>query len=202
MKDNTVIKKEIFRKAIHLCGAFIPFLLKFYYWPIIIFLSLVSILYSISEILRAKGKNMPLISHITIFALRERDENRFALGPITLVLGIIITALIMPLNYAAAGIFALAFGDGFASLIGKCFGRVKLSHTGGKTLEGSLACFLAVSISVSILTGNLLLGILVGFFAMLIEVLPLLDLDNLLIPISTGYFLQLLCYLFNYTFSF
>lgn len=202
MIDKIEIKKEIFRKSIHLCGAFIPFFLKKDFWLIIILLLLVCVIYFISELLRLKNIRMPIVSHITIFASRKRDENKVSLGPITLVLGIVLASILLPLNYATAGIFALSFGDGFASLVGKIFGKIKISHTGGKTLEGSLACFFAVAISVSLLTKNILLGFLTGLFAMLIEILPLLDFDNLIIPVFTGFFLQFLCNIFNYSFVF
>ena len=39
------IVKEVFRKVIHLCAAFIPILLKYFYQPILILLSSVLILY-------------------------------------------------------------------------------------------------------------------------------------------------------------
>ena len=71
------ILKEVFRKSIHLCTAFVPIMLKYFYLPTIILLSVVLVLYIVAESLRYKGINVPVISAITKAAARKRDENRF-----------------------------------------------------------------------------------------------------------------------------
>src|SRR5574344_351758 len=189
-KRNNIIK-EIFRKSIHLCSALVPLFLKIQYWFTISLLFLALIIYIISEILRRKGKTIPIISKITETAARKRDENKFVLGPVTLVSGILLASLILPLDCATIGIYALSFGDGLASLIGKLIGRVVIPGTNGKTVAGSLTCFFAVFISACLFCHNCLISLILGTFAMLIEVLPLKDFDNLVIPIFIGsiYFL-------------
>ena len=141
------IVKELFRKSIHLCSALIPFALHLAYWPVLILLTLVVILYTISEFARLHGKTVPIISTITTTAARKRDENKFVLGPVTLSCGIIICALLWKPQPASIGIYALAFGDGLASLSGKLFGKIKIPLTQGKTVAGSLTCFTAVFLS-------------------------------------------------------
>ena len=187
ISDKQTILKELFRKSIHLCSAFIPFFLARIYWVVIIGLLLVVTLYLISEVLRLKGIALPVIAKVTEIAARQRDENKIVWGPVTLVFGIILVSLLLPLEYAQVGIYALAFGDGFASLIGKLFGRIVIPFTGKKTLEGSLACFTAVFISTIIVSKNPLVALLVALLAMIIEVLPLKDFDNLVIPVCVGY---------------
>ena len=108
------IFKELFRKSIHICSSFVPLFLKFAYWPVIGLLVLALIAYTVCELLRTKNINIPLISKITEIAARKRDENHFVLGPVTLVCGILLAALLLPLDCARVGIFALAFGDGLA----------------------------------------------------------------------------------------
>jgi len=188
IRDKKTLLKELFRKSIHLCSAIIPFLLSKYYWPVIIAFMIIVVLYYFSELFRLEGHSIPLISFITETASRKRDECKFVLGPVTLVLGILFAALVLPLDYAKVGIYALSFGDGLASLVGKAVGRLAIPHTGGKTLEGSLACLFAVFTSTFIVTKNLLVSALVALLAMIIEVLPLSDFDNMIIPISIGYF--------------
>lgn len=178
--------KELFRKTIHICSALVPLFLKFFYLPTIILLIVALILYSISELLRLKGHSVPLVSKITEIAARRRDENRFVLGPVTLVCGILLAALFLPLECAKVGIFALSFGDGLASLSGKLMGRVTIPGAHGKTVAGSLTCFLAVYISTFFCTQNCFLSLLIALAAMFIEMLPLSDLDNIIIPISIG----------------
>ncbi len=178
--------KELFRKSIHICSSFVPLFLSLAYWPIIILLILAAVVYIVSELLRAKNIYIPFISRITEIAARKRDENRFVLGPVTLVCGILLAALVLPLEYARVGIFALAFGDGLASLFGKLFGKITIPGAHGKTAAGSLTCFFAVFVSTYCCSQSCLLSLIVGFCAMIIEVLPLADFDNLIIPISIG----------------
>ena len=181
------ILKELFRKSIHICSSFIPLFLKFAYWPVIGLLVLALIGYSISEILRSKNINIPLISKVTEIAARKRDENHFVLGPVTLVCGILLASLILPLDCARVGIYALAFGDGLASLMGKLFGKVTIPGAHGKTAAGSLTCFFAVFVSTFCCCHNCLVALLIALCAMFIEVLPLSDFDNLIIPPVIGY---------------
>ena len=188
MKVRISLIKEIFRKSIHLCSGFVPLLLFYAFWPTIILLICAIIFYSICEFLRLKGHVVPLISVITETAARKRDEDRFVLGPVTLALGILIAALYLSFEHAEVGIFALAFGDGCASLVGKMIGRVKIPHMGGKTLEGCLGCFTAVFLATLAVSHRPILSLLTALLTMLIEVLPLFDFDNLLIPICTGLF--------------
>lgn len=198
MKVRASVLKELFRKSIHLCSGFVPLLLYYAYLPVIVLLISAVVCYTVCEILRLKGINVPVISVITETAARKRDENKFVLGPVTLVIGILIAALVLPFEPAEVGIFALAFGDGCASLIGKIFGKIKIPHMGGKTLEGCLACFSAVFISTFAVSHNLLISIFTGLFTMIIEVMPLFDFDNILIPILTGSFYIFLCNNLNY----
>ena len=186
--DKKVLLKEIFRKMIHLCSAAIPFLLKIAYWPVIIGFMIIVVLYYFCELLRLEGHPVPLISLITNTAARERDEGKLVLGPVTLVLGILFAALVLPLEYAKVGIYALSFGDGLASLVGKLCGKHKIPKAGGKTFEGSLACFIAVFISTWCVTRRIGVSLLVALLAMFIEVLPLADFDNLMIPIAISSF--------------
>lgn len=180
------IFKELFRKSIHICSSFVPFFLKLAYWPVMGLLLLSVILYTISEILRSKNVEIPLVSKVTEIAARKRDENRFVLGPVTLVCGILLAAFFLPLEYARVGIFALSFGDGLASLSGKLFGKIPIPGAHGKTVAGSLTCFFAVFISTWCCSKNCFVSLIVATCAMFIEVLPLADFDNLIIPISIG----------------
>ena len=187
------IFKELFRKSIHICSSFVPLFLKLAYWPVIGLLILALIAYTVCELLRTKNINIPLISKITEIAARKRDENHFVLGPVTLVCGILIAALLLPLDCARAGIFALAFGDGLASLMGKLFGKITIPGAHGKTAAGSLTCFFAVFISTFCCCGNCFITLCVALCGMFIEILPLSDFDKLIMPPAIGllYFIMI-----------
>ncbi len=180
------IRKELFRKSIHICGAIIPFFLSRCYWFVIAALFLVIIVYSVSELARLSGHDIPLISSITAVAARKRDENRFVFGPVTLASGILLSALLWEELPASIGIYALAFGDGLASLSGKLFGHMQIPFSQGKTAAGSLTCFCAIFISSYLSSGNSGLALIVASIGMFIELLPLKDYDNVIIPLVIG----------------
>ena len=186
MKDSKTILKELFRKSIHICCSVVPWFMANYYWYTVYGLYIIVVMYYFCEIARLEGHPVPVVSLITETASRQRDEYKFVLGPVTLVLGIVLAALVLPVDCAKIGIFALAFGDGLASLGGKLFGRIKIPHAGGKTLEGSLTCFTAVFISTFCCSGCCLTSLIIASCAMFIEVLPLADFDNLIIPPAIG----------------
>ena len=180
------IIKEIFRKSIHICSSLVPFFLKLFYIPTICILTAALIFYTVSEIARLHGKNIPLISQITAIAARKRGENKFVLGPVTLVLGILATSLVWNLKAASIGIYALAFGDGLASLAGKLFGQIRIPCTQGKTVAGSLTCFTAIFISCYLTCHDCKTALIIATVGMFIELLPLKDFDNILIPVLLG----------------
>ena len=144
------------------------------------------LIYTGAESLRLQGRVLPLITHLTRAASRTRDRDRAVLGPITLGLGALLCLMLYPEPAASVGIFALAFGDGLSSVVGKLFGRIRLPFTGGKTLEGSLAAFAAIFWSVWWVGHKPVLAAWVALVGTLLEVLPLEDLDNLVIPLGTA----------------
>ena len=185
-KQFISLRKEFFRKTIHICTAFVPLMLHFARIPTVLSLCCAGILYIIAESLRSNGREIPLISDITAAAARKRDENKFVLGPVTLVAGIVIAAVFLEEIPAAVGIYALAFGDGLASLAGKTFGKIRIPYTHGKTAEGILTCFVAIFCSTFFVTQNCFTSLVVAAAGALFEVLPLKDFDNLLIPVLLG----------------
>lgn len=178
--------KEFFRKAIHISSSFVPVFAHVGYELTVLSLSLITVAYILCERRRMSGSPIPYVSRVTAFASRRRDEGRFVLGPVTMALGVLFALLLFPPNSARVAIFALAFGDGIASLAGKLYGRIKIPGARGKTLEGSAACFLAVYASTVTVLHNPLQAFVIALAAMLIEMLPLKDYDNILIPLAIG----------------
>lgn len=185
-KKLNSLSKEFFRKTIHVCTAFVPLFLHFAKIPVICLIFVLGVFYVISEMLRMRGINIPLVSDVTATAARKRDENKFVLGPVTLVIGIITSALLWEEIPAAVGILSLAFGDGLASLAGKTFGKIKIPLAQGKTAAGSLTCFFAIFCSSWFVSKNAFVSLTVACLGTFIEVIPLKDYDNLLIPIILG----------------
>lgn len=183
MTDFKPVVKELVRKSIHLCAGLVPVFMMWNKDMTILLLFSVLLLYFVAEGLRQRNIRLPIISHLTELAARTRDEGKFVMGPVTMALGVILTALAFPENSAFLGIYALAFGDGLASLVGKLIGRRQLPFTHGKTAAGSLACFGAVYIATLHVTGDVSCALILAGVCTCIELLPLKDLDNLFIPI-------------------
>lgn len=180
------IRTEIVRKSIHFSIAFVPSLASMNQLATMLLLGFGILGYITAEALRLSGIEVSFISRVTSLAARSRDRGRFVLGPVTLGLGALAALSFYPNPAASIAIYALAFGDGLASLVGKVFGRIRLPLTGGKTLEGSLACFLAVFAITVLLTGRPVEAAVIGLVATVVEALPLRDMDNIFLPAIVG----------------
>jgi len=181
------LQRELIRKSIHLLIAFVPLFASIHITGTMFLLGAGIILYSYSEVRRKQGKDFLFITRITELASRDKDRDRFVLGPVTLGLGAMLALLFYPEPAATIAIYALAFGDGFSSLAGKFLGGRQIPLTGGKTFVGSLTCFMAVFLVVEYVSGAGSIAIMIAFAAMILELLPSGDLDNIIIPAGTGF---------------
>ena len=177
---------EIFRKSIHLTIAAVPAIAAVDVLAAAGLLAVGIAIYVAAEQARLCGGRVALISDITVLALRERDRRGFALGPVTLGLGAMLALLLYPEPAASVAIYALAFGDGAAAVVGTALGRVKIPFTGGKSVAGSLACFLVVLAVTLRVTGDLNASLAIAAATALLEAAPTRDYDNLLIPVGAG----------------
>jgi phytol kinase len=98
-------------------------------------------------------------------------------------------------EYAAIGILIMALGDGLAALIGQNFGQHPYEIFGNrKSLEGSLTMlgisFLVSLIILSFINGIspqiILLSLVVGVGATILETVSKLGIDNLTVPIGSA----------------
>lgn len=183
------LRTELVRKSIHILIGFTPLLASTLGVPLTMGLLASGIAaYTLAEVLRLRGVKVPLITRLTALSARRRDGQGFVLGPVTLGFGAFLALLCYPEPASALALYALAFGDGLASLAGKFFGRIRIPFTGGKSLEGSLACFLAILVVCSLVYPGApswkLMVIALG--ATVLEALPTRDFDNIVIPLGTG----------------
>ena len=186
------IKTEAVRKSIHFLIALSPGMAALSLPFAVLSLMAGILCYTAMELARLSGIKVPLVSAITCMASRPRDMNRFVLGPVTLALGALIALLFFPPPAASIGIYALAFGDGFAGLAGKMFGRIRPYFLFGKSVEGSAACFIAVFVSAWLVSGSLTVSMAAAFAATAIEALPIGDYDNTALPLVVCIVVQLI----------
>jgi len=189
--DIDEIKSEIIRKAIHFLVALCPSMASVNKPFTVGFLILGTLGYTFMEYLRLSGVKVPVISSLTNMASRSKDIGCFVMGPVTLGLGALLALLLYPSPAAAIAIYALAFGDGVASLAGKFLGNLRPAFLCGKSVEGSIACFIAVFISAYVVSGSIHISVMAAFTAMAIEALPLEDYDNMAIPVTVGMVVQI-----------
>ena len=180
------LRIELLRKSIHVLVGFVPAIAALNFGLAVGLLAGGVLFYAACEELRVKGYEVPVISRVTALAARRRDNGKYVLGPITLGVGALLALLLYPNPAASIAIYALAFGDGLSSLVGKAFGRIRLPHTGGKSLEGSLTCLAAVFVSAFLLTGDAPRSLAVAVAATLVEAVPTKDFDNVILPVFTG----------------
>lgn len=180
------IQTELIRKSLHLLISLVPLLAAMNKELTMLLLASGTLFYAFAEQLRLTGSPVFIISSLTVSASRYRDRGRFVLGPVTLGIGAMLALLLYPEPAAAIAIYALAFGDGVASLMGKLIGGLRIPFTGGKTIAGSLSCFLAVLWVTFRVTGNAQTSFIIALTATLLEALPSGDLDNLFLPVGTG----------------
>jgi HAD superfamily phosphoserine phosphatase-like hydrolase len=184
---------DFVREDIHACGIFMPVIAGLTGVPAVgSLIFIIALVYTVSELWRLEGKNLPLISSITRHAASQSELSGFAAAPLYFAGGILFTLVVFPhpASYAAIGMFCL--GDSAASLFG---GRISTSlpFNKAKTWEGSLAgLFFAFLAGLLFLPSKPLLAFIGAAIAMTVEALPLPLNDNVLVPIITGAALALL----------
>jgi dolichol kinase len=188
--DLPGFKTEAIRKAIHFLIALSPGMAAINHGFTVLLLAAGIVVYTCMECFRLSGVQVPLISKITRLASRGRDDGKLVLGPVTLGIGALLALLFYPAPASAIAIYALAFGDGFASLAGKLYGNIRPPFMMGKSLEGSTACFAAVLASAFMVSHSLQTAIVAAVVGTVVEALPLEDYDNIALPISVGLVVQ------------
>ena len=177
-------RTEAIRKSLHFLIALSPSLAALSYQFTILALMVGIFGYTVMEFLRLSGIRVPLVSALTRMASRPRDMHGFVLGPVTLGLGALLSLALFPLPVASIGIYALAFGDGFAGLVGKLYGRLRPAFLFGKSAEGSAACFAAAFACAFLVSRSLAVSLAAALTATVVEALPLEDHDNIALPLA------------------
>jgi len=186
--------QEIRRKLLHILIAFVPLFSSFVYSTTLLVLFSILVVYMISECLRVNGYSFPLLGGITRSSIRKLEERGFAFGPVTLVLGAILSLLFFPTTTANTVIWIVAFADTAATIVGRSLGNHRIPYNIKKSIEGSLAAWI-VAFFCGCIYLPLFPALLAASFSSIIESLPLRSLDNLLMPIGTGILLLCLGYL-------
>jgi glycerol-3-phosphate acyltransferase PlsY len=187
---KTELRTELPRQMVHLSGlVFVVFAQFIGREAIVIYLSMVALFFFVySWYVRTQenrlegfiGKFESRFRDLSLGLERKHVKNPF-LGAMFYYIGCALAFAFFPFPVASAACAMLAVGDSLSNLVGANFGRRKI---GGKTLEGSIACFLG-SAAAGIFFVAPVLVLAGAAFAALAEHIPRVD-DNLTIPIVSG----------------
>jgi phytol kinase len=177
---------EIVRKSLHLLIALVPIFAAVSVMGTLVLLAMGTVFYAFAEASRRQGNPVMVVSDLTLIASRAKDAGGFVLGPVTLGLGAMLSLILYPEPSASIAIFALAFGDGFASLVGTMVRGPKIPFLGNKTFAGSLACLTAVFLITFAITRQPLPSLAIAGAATVLEAIPAGNFDNIIIPFGVG----------------
>ncbi len=189
----SILRSRGLRETVHMSSFFLSFISIYLTGNILLALVIlfVTVLYTLSEVARIRGRNIPVLSAITWKAANKSELYEFATSPIQFALGIIISLLVFPAPIRYVAITILTLGDGFAHVFGMKFGRTPLPLHKGKNLEGSIFGFLFAFLAALVFVDpkRALIATAVG---MIMEALPLPINDNLTMPLISGLVLSLI----------
>lgn len=192
--------RELTRKSLHMLIAFLPLIASYSRTLAYVLLALGSLVYSTSEILRVRNFReesrglacFRWLQLVTEYVSRSRESGSFILAPVTLALGAAGTLLLFEGPALQIGIFALAFGDTAAALVGRVYPIILLPLNHRKSLGGFLGCLLVTGTLSYAVTEDLQISLLAALVSALLESLPLRDLDNLILPLGTALFVSMI----------
>ncbi|MDG6221861.1 MAG: HAD-IB family phosphatase [Candidatus Bathyarchaeota archaeon] len=181
------------RELIHI-GSFLLTFISMYFlgsFLLAFLIVLVTGLYTLSEIARIRGVNIPVLSFITWKAANKTELYEFATSPIFFALGIALALFVFPepINYASIAVLTL--GDGGAHVFGMKFGKHPLPSNKGKSVEGTIAGFFCAFFGALFFVSPVM-ALVAAAVGMLIEGLPNPLNDNLLLPLVSGFVLVLI----------
>jgi dolichol kinase len=185
--SSDTVSLEIVRKSIHLLVALVPVLASVSVPFTMALLAAGTVFYVLAETARRAGVQIAFVSDITLIASRSREKGRFVLGPVTLGLGAMLSLMLYPMEASSIAIFSLAFGDSLASLVGRSVGGWRVPFTRRKTLAGSTACFVGILTLAYRSGGDLGAAFWIAVGGALLEAFAPDDMDNIMIPVGTGF---------------
>ena len=171
---------ELRRKVFHVVSIlllaipveFFPFWVNLIIFPLGLILNLLVIL-----------KVQPFYGVFEIFIKlfeRERNLNTPGIQSLWALLGVFTSYLLFG-KESIAGIFVLALGDGFSGLVGHYLGKRKLFYNSKKSLEGTIAFFVASFLGL-LFIADFSKALIISLVCAIFESLPLKLDDNFYIP--------------------
>ena len=189
-----LLAAELKRKSIHLSSIAIP--IAYYVTPdslqpvferVLLALVIVSLAIEVFRLNHPRTRH--IFRHFFGELIRNHEEVSL-LGSTYLLIACLLTIHLFPKPIAVLALSFLILGDTVAAIVGKSIGRIGLF---GKTLEGSLACFLVCfALTRAIPEIPVHVALVGAVVATVFELLPVPLDDNFRIPLSAGFAMELL----------
>ncbi|MFH1533717.1 MAG: hypothetical protein ABID64_02195 [Nitrospirota bacterium] len=186
---------ELLRKTVHLSGLLIVVgytLILHFFSARVAILAMTAVLLILLEIeyVRLEHRSRFTAFFDCMFRKHEKDNVSSA---VFLVVSCIICFAAFDYWIAVVALFMTVFGDLFAALFGRAFGKTILYNT--KTYVGTIAGLLAnVGVGILILPEVIYLVVIMGVVASFTELITNKMDDNLTVPMFTGFAGQMLVY--------
>lgn len=186
-QPSNISKIRGLRETIHTSSFLLTFVCIYFLgnFTLASLIFIIMIAYTLSEIARVRGINIPGLSSITWNAVNKTELYEFATAPIHFALGIIISLLIFPDPIRYVAITVLTLGDGGAHIFGIIFGKNSLPFNKGKNLEGTIFGFIFAFLGSCIFVDPIY-ALIAAVIGMIVEAIPSPLNDNLSIPLATG----------------
>ncbi|MBS3172350.1 hypothetical protein J4438_02100 [Candidatus Woesearchaeota archaeon] len=162
-----ISQMEIRRKTVHILSGIILVILLEYNIITKYFLLWLLAFALCFSIISLKLK-VPLATWI-LHKFDRKDAAFPALGAITFLIGFVLVLYLFPRDIAYASMLIMAFGDGFATLIGKT-GKIRTIFNKKKTLEGTVAGTIAAFVGASLII-PMQQAVFASAFAMFVELI-------------------------------
>ncbi len=182
---------EAKRKAIHFSSSWVPVV----YYVVPEYIGKTALLVAAGvfltlDVLRIHEPRLKNIFYKLFGDIVREHEKTMLLGSTSMVIAALLTVYCFQKNIAVAALLYLTIGDSMAALVGKTYGRTRIF---GKTLEGSLACFLSC-VLIGLLVPGLPPDVVTAgaLVATLFELFPIPIDDNFRIPLSAGFVMQVM----------
>jgi dolichol kinase len=186
------LKLELQRKSIHLAMIVIP--LWVYFTPKnwgLLGLIIATSATVVGDLLRLTDRRLRGFFLRLFRSLIRSHEEEHLLGSTYFMIAALLCVLAFDEPIAIAALTFLIIGDTVAAIVGKRFGRPRYW---GKSIEGSMACFVACLIIGAGLLDNMWVIIVGALTAAIAEALPVPMDDNMRVPIVSGLAMQLVAH--------
>jgi phosphoserine phosphatase len=192
-KSQSNLSHRGLREAIHTGSFLIAFICMYLIGNILLgsIIILLAVVYTISELARIRGINIPILSEITWNAANKTELYEFATAPIYFALGISFSLLFLPEPIGYVAITVLTLGDGGAHIFGMKFGKTPLPFNKGKNVEGTIVGFMLAFLGAMLFIPPMI-ALVAAAVGMLVEGIPSPINDNFTIPFIVGLLLILI----------